>query len=491
MILNKLFRKETLAESAGIVLLFTVIKQVLQTGRGIVFTRVLGPSNYGVYTLAFFFIPLVAAVARLGVSSAFARYVPLYEKEGMLKEFTSRTFAMAIGASILVTSGCLVFPGQLSNLLYGIKGYSNIIIICAFSIVPLSFFECITQLFSGLRLFKLSYSLAFAQFILFTIVGIILVLIFRNAQSAVIGNLVSLVIVVILFGSLLVVYLNRGDAQKYPLTENGFYRKILRYSIWYVISPIVFNLFRYTDRWMLNYFQGLHEVGIYSVASNVAGLLFAFGIAVGNVLMPTLSRLWEDDEKKKALEIIDFSIRANTIMVFNAAVLVMLFRTEIITLFYGGDYVEGAGIIGVLLIFWLLNTIYWTIGGYSGLIEKTYIPLICNSAGLISNIILNCVFIPRYGIAGAAAATTIAFSITMIVMLLWYHQEGLGLKLNTMFVCLLPCVFLLNNIIIVIVFAAVLIALFGSELLMTKMERKKLYRQIAESIGKYKKPRRS
>jgi O-antigen/teichoic acid export membrane protein len=482
---SKWFDKESIAESAGIVLAFTIVRQVLQTGRGIIFARVLGPGEYGVYTLAFFFIPLIAAVARLGVPSSFARYVPQYEKRGMLRDFAARTFFMATSASVAITLLCLLLPEWISGLIYNSPDYKTIIIVCSLSILPMSAYECLVQTYNGLRVFKLSYSLAFAQFLAFTVLGIVLVLVFHTAVSAVIGNLVSLVLVVLIFGILLLRYLNRDESSARRIEEKGFYRKIFKYSIWFVISPIVFNLFRYTDRWMLNYFLGLEKVGIYSIATNVTGLLFAFGIVIGNVIMPTLSSLWEEGEKEKARDILDFSVRGNTLVLLSAAVLIMIFKDEIIGVLYGSEYEESAVLVGVLLIFWLLNTIYWTIGGYSGLIEKTYIPLVCNSFGLVCNVILNYILIPRYGIMGAAAATTIAFGCILIMIIVWYWREGFTLKPSSLFICLVPLMFLLGEIAVAAIFGVIMILVFGTELLMTREERRRMYRQLRESARRY------
>jgi O-antigen/teichoic acid export membrane protein len=245
-------------------------------------------------------------------------------------------------------------------------------------------------------------------------------------------------------------------------------------------------LFRYTDRWMLNYFLGLEEVGIYSVAMNVTGLVFMFGIIVGNVLMPTLSFLWEEGNKEKALSILDFSIRSSTLLLLGGAVILMVFRNQIIGLLYGAEYARSSAIIGVLLIFWLLNTIYWIVGAYAGLIEKTYIPLASNAVGLACNIILNYIFIPKYGLMGAAAATTIAFEVTLVTIIVWSWIKGFCMSANTIFLCLIPLIFLLKDLVIIIIYLLLVGILFATELLMTKDERKKLFRHLFDAVRKYK-----
>ncbi|MFH1754744.1 MAG: oligosaccharide flippase family protein, partial [Candidatus Latescibacterota bacterium] len=376
MLINKLFKKETIAESAGIVLIITIIQRVLQTGRGVVFARILGPTNFGIYSIALFFLPIVAAFARLGIPSCFPRYVPQYEKQGMMKHFIIRTYLIACGLSVILTAVMLLFIEQVSSLVYNSSEYGTIIVICAISLLPLTLYETIKFTFNGLRVFKLSYLMVFGQFLVFTILGIILVVIYKSAESVVFAILVSNVVIVILFGVIIWKYVANIETQAVKIQEKYFYKKIFKYSIWFIISPVVFSLFKFTDKWMLNQYLGMEPVGIYSVASNVTSLVYMFGVIAGKVLMPNLSNLWEQQEKKRAVTLIDLVLRGNTLILLGMSLVILLLKDPIIGLLYGGDYMRATPVIGLLLIFWLLNSIYLTVAGYAGLIEKTYIPLV-------------------------------------------------------------------------------------------------------------------
>ena len=479
---KKLLKKEALAESAKIAFVFTIIQRVVQTVRGIIFARVLGPSEYGVYTLAFFFIPLVATVAKLGVPSCFTRYIPQYEKQGMMKDFIKRTYAMAMTGSIVVMILCIIFSRQVAYLIYESSDYKNIVILCAVSIIAYTLFACMTYTFNGLRVFKLSYLLGFVQFLIFSAIGITLVLVYRDAVSAVFANLLALIAVIFLFGYFVLKYIVGDSAQKQKIEERGFKTKIFKYSIWFVITPIVFNLFKYTDRWMIGRFLGMEEVGIYSVGSNITALVFMVGVVAGSVLMPNLSSMWEEGKQREALAKMDLVMRANTVLLLIGALCLMLVKTRLIDLLYGAEYVNCTPVIGMLLVFWLLNSTYGILASYAGLIEKTYILLIGSFAGLIFNVSLNYIFIPRYGIAGAAAATTISFGITILTILIWYNIQGWRMGLNTLITCLLPCIFLFDEIVMAAVCLAVVVTVLGTEFLITKDEKKRLYQQFKNSI---------
>lgn len=484
-----MLKKETVAESAGIVLVFVVIQRLLQVGRGAVFARVLGPSDYGVYTLAFFFIPLVATVARLGIPSCFMRYIPQYEKQGMIRDFLKKTYFSASTATVITTLICLLFTEQIARLIYDSVEYKNIIIICLLSILPYTLYECIRATFNGLRVFKLSNFVEFFHFLIFSSLAIALVIVYQSAESVFISNLIALIVVVALYGIIVLRYVAGSSSQRDNIPSKNFYKKIFRFSVWFAISPFVFSVFRYTDSWMLNRFLALKEVGLYSVAMNVAGLIFMLGTVVGSVLAPTLSKLWEEGDRQKATSALDFALRGNTMLLLGVGLLLVIFKSQVIGLLYGAEYASSVSFVGILLTFWMLNSINWIISGYAGLIEKTYIPLISNCVGLVCNVILNYNLIPKYGIMGAALATTISFFVILLVIFPWCYKEGFRLKANTLFVCLLPAIFVLNEIVIAAICVALAVIVFRSELLITRVERKQFYQQMVEVILKYKNAR--
>lgn len=482
MVIRKLFKKETITESAGIILFFTIIQRIIQVMRGVIFARVLGPSEYGVYTLAFFFIPLVVTFAQLGIPSCYERYIPQYEKRGRLGDFFHRNYLLTMGSSLFFTVLVLSFSKQVSEVLYATAEYKNIIILCAATILPYVLHNSFVGSFNGLRVFKMSALLTFSQFLIFTALGITLVIFYPIAESAVLANLVSFILITSVFGFIIWRYIINSNSQKLKIQEDNFYRKILKYSIWFIVTPVVFTLFRYTDRLMINHFLGLHEVGIYSVASNIAGLLFVLGVVLGKVLLPNLSKIWEQNQKEKAIFILNFATKINTLLLLGIAIVMVFFKKPIISILYGAEYLEGLSVIGVLLVFWLFNTIFWIIKGYGELLEKPYFPFIGSVVGILLNVFLNYILIPRYGILGAAVATTAAFGITLIIIFALNIKAGMTVELKTVLICLLPLILLINNITLIFISLILLGIIFNTELLISKQEKSLFFEQFKKAI---------
>lgn len=482
MLMKRLLNKETVIESLGIVMLFTILERVIQVGRGVVFARLLGPSEYGVYTLAFFFIPIITALAKLGIPSCYERYIPQYEKEGRLVDFLKRNYILTVISGIIFTLLCIVFSGQISKGLYDSVIYKDVIFLCGLTIVFSVLYENFLYSFNGLRVFKMGVFLKFSQFLIFTVMGIALVVFFPRAQATILANLVSYIFVIAIFGFIIWRYILNSRIQKTKIQRDGFYRKMFRYSAWFVITPVIFSLFSYTDRWMLSRFLGLHDVGVYSVACNLAGFIFMFGMIAGYVLMPNLSKVWEEGKKDKVMFIMNFALKVSVFILFAGAMLMSLFKRQIISGLYGKEYMGGLAVLNILLIFRLFASMSDLIRRHGELMEKTYFPFIAGIIGLPLNAILNFILIPRYKILGAAVATTFTCGVMLLLLFILNMREGLRIEAKTFLVCLLPFALLLNTIAMLFVFLGFLLAVIFTDIIITKEEKILFSEQVQKTL---------
>ncbi len=487
MLINKLLNKETVVESAGIIFIFIIIEKIIQAVRGVIFARMLGPSEYGVFNLAFFFIPLVVAVAKLGIPSCYVRYAPQYEKKGMLGDFLKKGYLLTIGAGIFFTIFSLIFSKQISILIYKSEDYNLIIILCAFTVIPCVMYENLIASFNGIRVFKMSTLLRFSQFFGFTVFGIVLVIFYPKTASIISANLLAFVLVLAVFGFIVWKYILHSESQNKKVHEDHFYSKIFKFSIWFTLIPIIDTLFHYTDRWMLNRFLGLEEVGIYSIAVNITGILFMFGMIAGNVLAPNLSRIWENGEKDRALSLINLSVKINIVFLLVIAVILSLFKQQFISILYGPVYIKSVSVLDMMMIFSILVSISLTLGVYPWLIEKPYIFVVNSSIGVIGNMVLNYVLIPRYHMEGAAIATTISFAISLLIMSFWLYKEGLRLKMATIFLCIAPGILVMDNMFKGTVFLILIAMILATDLIIDKNEKNILIEQLKKTILKYRK----
>lgn len=167
---------------------------------------------------------------------------------------------------------------------------------------------------------------------------------------------------------------------------------------------------------MLGWWFGPSEVGIFSAAQRIIGLLSVFGSFLTIAIFPVLSRLAFADSQKLSL-LLENSFKMIFLVSFPLIVGGVILRHSIMDIVFGADYAAGAGVLAILIF--SLPTIY-ALAVFSNLLfafDKQSKTIVFSLVSSVSNLILNFILIRHYGMIGAALATVISFS--LYTFLLW------------------------------------------------------------------------
>lgn len=179
------------------------------------------------------------------------------------------------------------------------------------------------------------------------------------------------------------------------------------------------------DVLMIGLLRDSTEAGIYAVASQLADLVI-FGItAVNLVLAPTIAGLYAKGEREALQRVLTTASRYLLLLCLPAAA-VLGFGGEWILGFYGEEFKVAHLALAVLLAGELSIALAGSVGslltmtGHAKLASR----IVLGSVAL--NLVLNAVLIPRYGLVGAAAATSAA-TLTRTVLMSVAVRRLLGL----------------------------------------------------------------
>lgn len=180
--------------------------------------------------------------------------------------------------------------------------------------------------------------------------------------------------------------------------------KIINESKFLWMTFVSFLVYTQLDKIMIKYYLGEKEVGIYAIGIQLSSIL---AILIGPIQNSTYSKMLEL-YKKDYKEYYNFFLLSNTVI--TQIYLFLTFMSIIVVKYlfrhvYKSEY-NPAIIIYSILAFsvfikavGLLQTSHLTI---KGLTQKSFYKTL---AGLILNVTLNSLLIPKYGINGAALAT--------------------------------------------------------------------------------------
>jgi O-antigen/teichoic acid export membrane protein len=485
MFINRLFNKETAIQSVKIVFIFQILLVGIGFVRGVLFARILGPSQYGIFTLAFMLVSLVSPFIILGITGSLSRYIPKYEQKGMLTDFLKRVQWFPLISSFFFSVICIIYAAQISQLIFNTAEYSTLVVIVSITIVPTIIYQLIWSTLWGLRNFLVRSLLELSYGVLLFGLGLFFILKQPLAESVIIGNVWAYLIVVILFGLLIRKYVFQREDQKNKLdkTNLGLYKEVINFGFWLILANLAFTALHYIDRWMLNRYVGAAEVGIYAVAMGLTAFLFLGVQLVGNVLSVNLNYLWEQGEREQCMSVLNTVVKTMLFLFLVGSFFILLLKDFIIGTLYGIEYLPGANIIYILLFMQVFMVIYWIIGTYPSLIEKTSIVFLAGAIGLISNVGLNYLLIPLYQMKGAAIASASSFLLISVVLLILNKAEKFKVDKKLFLLILVSLLLLLDHVwIFGVVLGLLCMASVKTSLIFSDLEKKFMFEKLKEGF---------
>jgi len=186
---------------------------------------------------------------------------------------------------------------------------------------------------------------------------------------------------------------------------------------------IAVNVYTNLDNVMLGFMKTDVDVGLYTAAVKVKTILVSLVTSLGAVLLPRLSYYITVNKKNEFYVL----IRKAYNFVIVVALPLMLF-----TIFYAQDcliFLSGKGFIGATLAMQIIAPTILLIGLSNLLGIQVLTPLNREKqlvysvvAGAIADLILNIIFIPKMGAAGAAFGTLVAELVVLLVQVFYLKR---------------------------------------------------------------------
>ena len=192
------------------------------------------------------------------------------------------------------------------------------------------------------------------------------------------------------------------------------------------IPILATSMFVIMDKIMLELINhDISAVGIYENSEKIVKLPLGVISAIGTVMLPKISNLLSKDNEELCIEYFGLSMKYIGVLVVAMAFGIAGIAPVFAIVFYGADFAECGYIITMLSI--ILVTSSWAnIIRTQYLIpkEKEIVYSVAVVSGAVMNLVLNYIFIPKYGAMGAALGT-IGAEVTLCVI----HTVGVWKEL--------------------------------------------------------------
>lgn len=188
-------------------------------------------------------------------------------------------------------------------------------------------------------------------------------------------------------------------------------RTLLRFSLPLIpYSLIGYFSTNYLDAIFISQYLTKSDLGIYSVAYQINGILMQFPLSAGSLLLPLFVTLRSGGASERVTTYIERVLPFLTFVGGVACIFAALVMKFFIPLVFG-DQVEQA-----VIIFWILMSsaaiaipVVIGFGPFTNALSATYVAAIVALVGASANLLGNYLLIPKYGLKGCAWATVLAY----------------------------------------------------------------------------------
>ncbi|WP_407894634.1 lipopolysaccharide biosynthesis protein [Lacticaseibacillus sp. N501-2] len=362
-----------------------------------VFTRILTTAQFGVFSVYQSWSSIVAIFATLNL------FYGVFNN-GMVKfrdnrdGFTSSLQVLTTVVTTVVFIIYLIFH-NFWNSVFGLSTLFVMVMFVELYFTPAYSFWAARQRFE--YKYKLLVIVTLLQSVLTPLIGIIAVLSTTYKAEA---RVISYVLVEVCIGFIFYLYNLRKGKQ-------GFVRKYWKFALAFNIPLIPHYLsqtvLQQSDRIMISALVGKDKAAIYSVAYNISSLMALVTNAINNSFIPYTY----DQISKRKFSQLRSTTNALTSLVAILSVLVMLFGPEVVKIFAPPAYYEAIYIIPPVSASIFFIFLYPIFANVEFFFEENKFVMVASVLGAVLNILLNLVFIPKFGYLAAGYTTLVCYMV--------------------------------------------------------------------------------
>jgi len=376
----------------------------------IVTARVLGPEGKGQLTLILLVPMLSMTFGRMGIGHA----VNYYASKTSATKLIVNSFILSLVISLFLVAVTLPIANSLKNIFFKEIDTSLIIIITCF--VPFYILNNhFISLLQGLYKIKIRNLLLVTQSVVNFILLILLTgVLFLNLESALAASIAALILVVILSA----IYLLKDLKTEEIRLDFNLMKQLLNFGFKSHIGNILKDLSYRSDILIISYFLSARDVGYYAIAVTIAEVLWKIPDAVGTVLLPRVAQM----NSSSARLFTPVVSRIVFIPVLLACLLILLLSRPIIIFAFGKDFIPAIPVL-IILLPGILAFAIWKIIANDLLAQGHPVKYSFTSGvALVTMILLDLLLIPKFGINGAAIASTLSYIAATVSIIYIYTR---------------------------------------------------------------------
>lgn len=330
--------KQTLITSSG-----TIVNGLLGMVFYILVARYLGPTDFGIFSIAIASIALIASIANIGIDTGIVRFVGRYiltEKNKALKFLKLGLEIKILSSLVVLAVGWLIMPFVTMKLL-GKPELLYPLGLSLFGVATSLLFSFVTSSVQALQRFWVWSGLN----IVTNLLRLVAVVIFFNLGLLLVESSLWLYILFPLFGFVAGLFFLPKFIKVNK--EVGVLAEFVNYNKWIAIFTLIAAISSRLDTFLSARLLSLSEVGIYSVAVTLSGIVPALVFALATVVAPKLASMTNNKDAYSYLKKLQLFVIALALLgIFVGIPLSYI----LIPLLYGTQYLASIVPLTILIV---------------------------------------------------------------------------------------------------------------------------------------------
>jgi O-antigen/teichoic acid export membrane protein len=398
-------------------------------GRGLTYLYValvarLGSFEYGLLSLGLAVTLFLSTLSLVGLNSSIVRYISFYRGKNdnnRIKGTILSSIKISLPASIIFMVLLFIFSEQVALIFFHNTKLVPILRLFSLTIPFIVLSNVFLNVILGYQ--KIEYQIGIKE-ISENIIKLVLTFLLIYSGYKLFGAALAYVIAVIMTTLLSLYFIQK---KVFPILNKKIKSKLLtkellKFSFPLLLAGCFALIMKWADVFMIGFFRTPSEVGVYNVALPTASLLALVPTGLIALFLPVITNLYTKKNKKEIKTITIRTSKWTFFVNFPIFIILLVFAGPVLKIMFGQEYVVGSTALSILLFAYLIHSLSHVNSSLLIMLKKTKIIFLIGGLMALSNLILNLLLIPRYGIIGGAIASSFSLIIGYVLHAIFVYK---------------------------------------------------------------------
>lgn len=222
-------------------------------------------------------------------------------------------------------------------------------------------------------------------------------------------NIEKVMVSIIIYELILILGYSYLKSYSFTLsTKIASFKANLSFALPFIIYSGAIWIFQISDRWILQYFKDLEEVGIYTLAFQLGNIAIWVAQPINKSLAPRIDKAFVKDGIGMLEKIHNRFLPIYLLIAVLSIILTSSFGVFYLVVIAPEQYLTGIPVMLILILGGIFRILYLPFINVIRALKKTPRVAVGSSVFMVINLLLNLMLIPWIGMYGAAIATLLS-----------------------------------------------------------------------------------